>query len=96
MARVGSFRKCLNEMIEMIGREPSLKMSLWFCLSKSHYILVRGWEIAGSGVMEPDSDMRLVLQATYNELKEILKPRQIDIFKEDVNVHNPKDLQTGQ
>ena len=96
MARVGSFKKCLNQMVESVGREPSLMMAIWFCDSKRHYILARVGEDNPDGVLELGEEMRCVLAPTYNELKELLKPRQIDIFKEDVNVHNSKDLQTGQ
>ena len=96
MAMVGSFRKCLNQMVEMVGREPSLRMAIWFCISKSHYMLARSSEVKETVDIGWDDDLRMVIQPTYNELKELLKPRQLDIFKEDMNVHNSKDLQTGQ
>lgn len=85
MAMAGSFRNCLNQMVEMVGREPSLKMVILKDDKAEDYKLMRrvDWLIAAS--QGPEHEYRLVLGATYFELKEMLRPRQMEIFSEVTN-----------
>ena len=96
MPRRGNFRKCFDQMVEMVGREPSLELAIIFDRTHGDYILGRLGELSGM-IQDYDSEhLRGVLKPTYLELREMLKPRQLDVFKEDKSVDNSKDLQTGE
>lgn len=92
MAMAGSFKRCLEQMIEMVGREPSLKMVIIKDDTAEDYKLMRrvDWMIAAA--RGPEREYRLVLGATYYELKELLKPRQMDIFSEVNNGAETTDI----
>ena len=96
MAMKGTFRRCLNQMVEMIGREPSLEMIIVFDHEKGNYILDRYGEGMEFLHKLGGPTLRTVVRPTYNELREMLKPRQLDVFKEDKGVDNSKDLQTRE
>lgn len=85
MAMAGSFRSCLNKMVEMVGREPSLKMVILTDEGADDYKLMRRVDFLIAAAQGPECEYRIVLNATYNELKELMRRRQMEIFSEVKN-----------
>jgi len=96
MAMAGSFRRCFDQLIEMLGREPALEMVILKDDSADDYKLMRRADWVTLNYSGDYEETRLVIGVTYYELKEIIKPRQAELFRKVEDGDKQTNIPSGE
>lgn len=92
MAQRGSFKRMLEKMIELMGREDAERVVMFSSNAGSDYILTTPEDAGTLKRLDVDSDLRTVLAPTYRELRHLLQQRQTDFFRKVADGNSPKGI----
>lgn len=92
MAIKGTFTKLFEQMVDLVGSNPTHKYAILFNLGGEDYILANEDDATRMIKLDVDNELRIVLAVTYRELAVILKPRQLSMFSEVNNGDNSKGI----
>ena len=83
MARKGSFRRMFDGLIQELGRAPESRHMILFSARTGDYMLITESDGLSAIKLDVDDDFRIVVRPTFNELREILKRRQLELMFEE-------------
>ena len=95
MARKGSFRRMFDGLIQVMGRDPGSRHMILFSETTGDYMLIEERDAASYTSLKVEEDFRIVMRPTFNEMREILKRRQLELMFEEKHGDSSKDLPSG-
>jgi len=85
MAFRGTFRECLDRMVEVVGSNKKIRAAILYNSAKKKYSLTN-WDTARVEMLSDiDRDIRIVMAVTFGELRQIMDSQQFNLFRREEN-----------
>lgn len=88
----GSFRKCWKKLILNYGHDGRCRQSIVIMEGDDEYNLIQTDRLRNMQDLDCEQNLRVVLNATYSEVREIMKAWQYDLLKEDQDADVKTDI----
>jgi hypothetical protein len=96
MAHIGGFKNCWNYFIDKMGKIEGERYVIIYDLRAKHFMCMEVSEWLHKQTLISYKNLRMAVDVHLEHVAEMIRPRNVDLFKEFYLDDKEKSLQTGK